>query len=188
MKFTCFALLPAAFALLTFAFSSCSHSSSSDSNALVTEPVPQTAPDEKMPNYIDTYSWGRITDAKFDSIWTTYNLDVQLYTRAVLYQKDHNKDLDMKVYWDCPVERSGDTFVLNTGTGHNVRLELTRREYDYTAVFQAKEDASMIRFYTKFDNGDVYEAVHRNGWLVHVREETTTTSYDEVIDYYNPGN
>ncbi len=160
--------------------SSCSEA---DDDTPLSSSLP-SEPNRVPAGYLENYNWKRISDAQFETLWDSYDFTVQLYKRANFYQKD-KKMGETKLYWSCPIEKTGNKdYTLRYGLGHNIGLPLTRRQAGYDAVFQARENSSLIKFYSKDDDGRVYESVFLYGWLVEINEESDQKSYDELIEYW----
>ena len=182
MKSNLCVLLFAVLLLPLFTFLSCSNTNSEDE---ITPPLSSTTPvsADKVPDsYLENNSWKRLSDTQFQTVWDAYDLNTQAYKKANLYQKD-KKMGETKVYWDCPINKTGGDFILSYGLGLSTGIALTRRVPDYDAVYQSKENANLIRFYKRDEDGNVYESVHKNGWLVEVSEEKAKKSYVEIIEY-----
>lgn len=165
------------------ALQSCKDPNSDDE---ISAPLSSTYPSwpDRMPDgYLETHSWKRLSDTQFQTIWNAYDLTTKAYDKANVYQKDKQMG-DIKQFWECPIERSGSGFVLSFGMGYSVNLYLTQPLRDYDAVYQAKDDSNLIRFYDRDENGNVYESVHKNGWLVQVNEVRDSTAYNEIIYYW----
>ena len=175
-------LLFAVLLLPLLALSSCSSPNDDDDSTVLSSSLP-SSPNYKPTDYLSSYSWKQISETKFVAIWDSYDLTVQTYKKANFCQKD-KKMGETKLYWECPIERYGTTFVLSYGLGNSVSPALTRKQTGYDAVYQAKEDSSLIRFYNRYDDGRVYESIFKNGWLVQVSEESDSKSYVEYIDYW----
>lgn len=165
--------------LLTFL--SCTNPNSDDEISAPLSATTPADPDKIPAGYLENNSWKRLSDAQFDTIWGSYDLSTQVYKTANFYQID-KKMGEEKVYWKCPITKSGTDFILSYGLGLNTGIALTRRVPEYDAVYQSKENASLIRFYKKNEDGDAYSSIHLNGWLVEVSEEAGK-SYVERIEY-----